>query len=122
MAIFSLSNKNKAPNGATKSVFSHVVAHAVMSCYIIMGIFAIMIFTHAPDINHIKIIENIFVVITITVGAFLALAKDIFNPRREIQMSEVMDLAKFMSTSNSDMVMDKEQIITPDPRRKSRLV
>lgn len=80
------------PNGKAKSLMSHVIGYSVIACYAILGMAAYHALSIGDSAISRVIWDNIHVVIVMTVGAFLALAKDIFHPRREITMDDIMNL------------------------------
>ena len=102
-------NGRKAQN-----VMANLMAYSVVACYGILGllVFGSILLPNTFSIGDLY--EQIFMILVMTIGAFLALAKDIFSPRREITIQEVMDLAKILSGNNN---VNPEET-TPEPENK----
>ena len=79
---------------------ANLMAYSVVACYGILGLLVFGSILFPTTFVIADLYEQIFMILVMTIGAFLALAKDIFSPRREITIQEVMELAKYMSGKN----------------------
>ena len=111
MPFFSNQNKPR-PNGKkAQNVMANLLAYSVVACYGILGLFVFGALLVPGAIPLAELYEQIFMILVMTIGAFLALAKDIFSPRREITIEQVMELAKYMAGNN-------QSEIEPEPEPK----
>lgn len=62
-----------------------------------------------------EIYDGIHVITVMTIGAFLALVKDIFNPRREIEIEDIMQMLDKMFNVKSANIQDNK---TPQKSRR----
>ena len=94
-------NSKPNTNGKTKHALADMMGFVVIGSFLLLGgmlVGALMF----PDKLDVKIVYDYLHTITImSVGAFLALAKDILNPRREITINEVMELVKAMANNQN---------------------
>ena len=108
-------------NGKAKSTMSHVLAIAVVSCFVMLGIVTTVSML-AGDTAMTRIIwDNVNMVIVMTVSAFLALAKDIFHPRREISIDDLKGLAASMAELKSQDTAAQGAGNNQPPRRAGLL-
>ena len=93
----------------TKNMMGQVVGYSVIACYGILGM-TVFVYMIDPNIKHgADILDNAHIIMVMTIGAFLALAKDIFNPRREITVSEVVDLVNQMNQTTINAMQNQPQ-------------
>ena len=94
-------NFSPKKNGYTKHTMASLLSYAVIGSFCLLAVVVVGSFLYPTILPISAITDHIFMVIVMVISAFLALAKDIFNPRREITIEELMALAKFMSESQT---------------------
>ena len=76
-----------------------VLGAAVFGSFMLLG-FSALVAQNSVDVTFKQeIYDGIHVIAVMTIGAFLALVKDIFNPRREIEVNDIIDLLDKISNA-----------------------
>ena len=85
----------KQRNG--RGLISNILAFAIYGCFGLLSGFVIVAY-YVNDIEFTKSVwDGVNNIVIMIVGGFLALIKEIFHPRREITVDNVIDLVNKMS-------------------------
>lgn len=93
--------KPKKANGITKHAMTDILTISAIGCLVILGIM-VLTAVFIPNIVDAQVVfDSAHMIIVMVLGASLALAKDVLNPRREITIEQVIELADKISTNNN---------------------
>lgn len=88
------------PKNGQKQVLSHVLAISVIGALSLLAIFGYIAFSTDNKVMIQNVWDGIHTVTIMIIGGFLTLVKEILNPRREIEMADLMNLADKMGRND----------------------